>query len=65
MRREEMDRGIRERDQLQRDLRLAIPKGAVVPTFRPVVDLKTPKDVRFETAPRWLHPSLSEIARSG
>jgi diguanylate cyclase (GGDEF)-like protein len=50
---EEMDRHIRERDELQRELRAAIDAGAIRPLFQPLVDLRTKEVVAFEALPHW------------
>jgi diguanylate cyclase (GGDEF)-like protein len=58
----EMDVHVRERDLIERELRAAIGRGAVVPHFQPLIDLKTKKIVGFEALARWTHPTLGEIA---
>jgi diguanylate cyclase (GGDEF)-like protein len=60
---DEMDRRVRERDQLERELQLAISQGSIQPLFQPVVSLSTGRVVAFEAIPRWVHPHLGEIAR--
>jgi EAL domain-containing protein (putative c-di-GMP-specific phosphodiesterase class I) len=57
-----MDVHVRERDLIERELRAAIGRGAVVPHFQPLIDLKTKKIVGFEALARWTHPTLGEIA---
>ncbi len=60
---EGMDRRVRERDQLQRELRIAIAQDTIRPYYQPMVDLNTRRIVGFEVVPRWMHASLGEIAR--
>ena len=50
---EEMDRHIRERDELQRALRAAMDAGVIRPLFQPLVDLQTKAVVAFEALPHW------------
>ncbi|HLX44810.1 MAG TPA: EAL domain-containing protein [Bryobacteraceae bacterium] len=56
-----MDRRVGERDQLERELRLAIAHDMIRPFFQPVVNLSNRKTVGFEAVPRWFHLSLGEI----
>jgi len=58
---EEMDRRVRERNRLDRDLRAAITADRIRPFFQPVVDLKTNHVIGFEAIPRWIDASLGEI----
>lgn len=51
---EEMDALVRERDALERDLRLALSTGAIVTAYRPTVDLRSGAVVGFEATPRWV-----------
>jgi diguanylate cyclase (GGDEF)-like protein len=57
----EMDRHVRERAVLERELRAAIAAGDIQPFFQPLVDLKTQKVVGFEALARWTHKTLGEI----
>ncbi len=57
----EMDRGVRERDRLERDLRSAIEAGAIVASYQPVADLETGAVRTFEVLARWEHPELETI----
>ena len=56
-----MDDNIRERAQLERDLRAAIGTPALRPFYQPLVNLKTGKIIGFEALARWTHPELGEI----
>jgi diguanylate cyclase (GGDEF)-like protein len=57
----EMDRRLREREGLERDLAAAIETGAVCPWYQPIVDLQTQQVIAFESLARWTHPTLGEI----
>lgn len=57
----EMDRHVRERDQLERDLRSAIEADVIRPFFQPVVDLPTGRVKSFEAVPRWFDSVQGEI----
>jgi diguanylate cyclase (GGDEF)-like protein len=58
----EMDARVRERDQLERELRKAIEAGDVRSVYQPLMDLKTGNIRAFEALARWTHPELGEIA---
>jgi diguanylate cyclase (GGDEF)-like protein len=60
---DEMDRRVREREALERELRVAISQDAIRVHYQPVVNLNTGKVVGFEAMPRWLHASLGEVPR--
>lgn len=51
---EEMDQIIREREQLEKDLKLALDQDQIQPSFRPSRDLRTGAVVGFEVEPQWL-----------
>lgn len=57
----EMDRHVRERALLERELRAAIAAGDIEPFYQPLVDLKTRSVVGFEALARWTHKTLGEI----
>jgi diguanylate cyclase (GGDEF)-like protein len=57
----EMDRLVRERDQLEHDLRQAIEADRIRPYFQPTVDLNTGRVLSFEAIPRWIEPGQGEI----
>ena len=61
---EHMDEAIRERDRLERELRLAVAQGEVVPFYQPLVDLDSGGIVGFEALARWTHPELGVIEPS-
>jgi diguanylate cyclase (GGDEF)-like protein len=56
-----MDRLVRERDQLEQDLRQAIEADRILPYFQPTVDLNSGHVRSFEAIPRWLDPAKGEI----
>ena len=58
---EEMDRFVREREYMERELRQAVANGTIFPEFQPLVDLATKQIVGFEALARWHHPELGEI----
>ena len=58
----EMDARVRERDQLERELRKAVEAGDVRSVYQPLMDLKTGSIRAFEALARWTHPELGEIA---
>jgi len=53
---ESMEREFKARNDLERDLRAAIPKGEVLPFFDQQVDLSTGRLAGFEVLARWDHP---------
>ncbi|HVV45447.1 MAG TPA: EAL domain-containing protein [Bryobacteraceae bacterium] len=57
----EMDRLVRERDQLEHDLRQAIEADRIQPWFQPTVDLNTGRVLSFEAIPRWVDAAQGEI----
>jgi diguanylate cyclase (GGDEF)-like protein len=59
---EEMDRSVRERNMIERDLRQAVGTDALRPWYQPIVDLKSGEVIAFEALARWSHPKLGEIA---
>jgi diguanylate cyclase (GGDEF)-like protein len=61
---QEMDRHVREREMLERELRAAIANSDIRPYFQPLIDLKTKQISGFETLARWEHASLGEVPAS-
>ncbi len=57
----EMDRHVRERALIERELRAAVAAGDIEPFFQPLVDLKTKVVAGFEALARWTHKELGEI----
>ncbi|KRE22016.1 hypothetical protein ASE66_26570 [Bosea sp. Root483D1] len=51
---EEMDRMVRQRDQMERELREALQQDLIRPRFRPSIDLATGKVTGFEAVPSWI-----------
>jgi diguanylate cyclase (GGDEF)-like protein len=58
---ESMDTALRERIQLEKELRAALAADQIVPHYQPIVDLKTGEILKFEALARWTHPTLGEI----
>jgi len=57
-----MERELRERNELEAALRLAIPRGEIVPYFEQQVDLQTGQLKGFEVLARWEHPQRGALA---
>lgn len=57
----DMDRLVRERDQLERELRRAIELDLIKPRFQPSFDLKTGAVVGFEAVPSWVSSDTGDI----
>ena len=57
----QMDRQVRERDQMEQELRTALENHAIGCVYRPYFNLKTGRVAGFEAEPRWLHPTLGTI----
>jgi diguanylate cyclase (GGDEF)-like protein len=51
-----MDRQVRERHQIETDLRLALENGRIGTVFQPCFNLKTTEITGFEAVPLWIHP---------
>jgi predicted signal transduction protein with EAL and GGDEF domain len=58
---DDMDRYLREREFMERELRAAIAAEEIRPFFQPLVDLKTKAVVGFEALARWTHRELGDI----
>jgi diguanylate cyclase (GGDEF)-like protein len=58
---EEMDRHVRQREFMERELRAAIAAEDIRPFFQPLVDLKTQAIMGFEALARWTHAEIGEI----
>jgi diguanylate cyclase (GGDEF)-like protein len=56
-----MDRRIRERDLVERELRDAIRKNQVEPYYQPIFDLRANQVVGFEALARWRHHLLGDV----
>ena len=52
----QMDAEIRERADIEADLRTAIETGGIIPHYQPLVDLRSGRIVGFEALARWEHP---------
>lgn len=58
---EGMDAQARERDALERELRVAIFNRSVRPHYQPLVSLDGDRIIGFEALPRWTSPTLGEV----
>jgi diguanylate cyclase (GGDEF)-like protein len=52
-----IDQALKERAQLEADLRVGIPRGEIVPYFQPFFCLTTGKAIGAEVLARWRHPT--------
>ncbi len=52
-----MDDRLRERVQLEREIKGAIARGEIVPYYQPLVDLGTKMVIGYEILARWIHPT--------
>jgi diguanylate cyclase (GGDEF)-like protein len=52
----QMDRQVRERHQIETDLRVALEGGKIRTVYQPCFNLKSGEVVGFEAAPHWIHP---------
>jgi len=57
----EMEREVRERRELESDLREAFEYGRLNVDFQPIVDARSGKVVSSEVLLRWLHPKRGEV----
>jgi diguanylate cyclase len=53
---------VRDRRQLEHDLRLAIPRGELWLAYQPQMDIRRGKVVGFEALLRWKNPARGEIS---
>jgi EAL domain-containing protein (putative c-di-GMP-specific phosphodiesterase class I) len=56
-----MDRQLRDRHQLEEDLRTALQSGEIGSVYQPCFNIQTGEVVGFEAAPHWVHPAMGEI----
>src|SRR5258708_35247607 len=56
-----MDRKVRERHQIEMDLRVAMDSGCIQTVYQPSFNLKSGEVVGFEAAPVWIHPNHGVI----
>jgi len=56
-----MDEELRRKAALEAELRIAIPNGAIVPYFQPVIRLGDESLAYFEVLARWPHPERGMI----
>ncbi|MEG6508282.1 EAL domain-containing protein [Methyloligella sp. 2.7D] len=57
----DMDERLRQRIQLEREMRQAIEEGEIVPYFQPIVDLRSAEPVGYEVLARWDHPTRGRL----
>ena len=57
----QMDRQVRERHQIEVDLRVAMDSGCIQTVYQPCFNLKSGEVVGFEAAPVWIHPNHGVI----
>lgn len=60
---EEMDRHVRERAHIERQLRSAVLEDRIHLAYQPVVNLVTRRVTGFEAIPHWEDSTLGEVAR--
>ncbi len=58
----DMDERLRQRVQLEREVKGAIAKGEIVPYYQPLVDLATQTIIGYEILARWQHPTMGVLA---
>ena len=57
-----MDEALRQRRQLESDLRLAIDNGELAVHYQPLAELESGEILGFEALLRWTHPQLGPIS---
>ena len=57
----EMDKQVKRRAQLERDLREAIITNGLMVHYQPIVDLKSNEIKGFEALARWDHPEFGDV----
>jgi diguanylate cyclase len=58
---DDLGTSVRERRNLEHELRLALERGEITVHYQPEFDLSTLNIVRFEALARWNHPTLGQI----
>jgi diguanylate cyclase (GGDEF)-like protein len=56
-----MDARVRERAELETELRLAVARDELEPHFQPLVEISTGRLVGFEMLARWTHPIRGDL----
>lgn len=57
----EMDELVRDRDVLERELRIAVADNRVATVFQPTIELGTGRIIGFEAAPRWTNAAGHDV----
>ena len=57
-----MDEALRQRRQLEADLRIAIGRAEMEVHYQPLADLGSGRILGFEALVRWTHPQLGRIS---
>ncbi|MEW8144952.1 MAG: EAL domain-containing protein [Candidatus Thiodiazotropha endolucinida] len=61
---EEMNSTILQRMEIEREFRIALDKGQILPMYQPQIDIITGEIVGVEALARWHHPKLGTISPS-
>jgi diguanylate cyclase (GGDEF)-like protein len=56
-----MDKGLQQRIQLEREIKGAVRRGEIIRYYQPLVDLHTRETIGYELLARWNHPTLGII----
>jgi len=59
---EEMNQGVLQRLETEKDLRIALKDGGILPYYQPKVDTRTGKIIGMEALARWHHPERGNIS---
>jgi diguanylate cyclase (GGDEF)-like protein len=56
-----METPLRERAFVEHELRTALAQGAIVPRYKPSLDLETKRVLGFDVTVAWTHPTLGHV----